>query len=126
MEPSLFLTRLLGVVTTVASVSLLLNRKFYAHAVRKYIKDQGFLLLSGLLALVAGTSILLLHPTWSGWQMLIPLIGVFALLKGAALLLFPESMISLTKSLTKKSTWVSFAIIDLVFGLFFLYQGFLA
>jgi asparagine N-glycosylation enzyme membrane subunit Stt3 len=113
MEETLFVTRLLGIVTTVASLSLLLNRKFYAHAVRKYIKDEGFLLLSGLLALVAGASILLLHPTWNGWHMLIPLIGLFALVKGASLLLFPQSMISLTKSLTRKSTWVSFAIIDL-------------
>ena len=111
---------------TVVSVSLLLNRSFYAHAVHKYLKDKGFLLLSGLLSLVAGSSVLLLHPTWNGWQMLIPLIGLIALLKGISLLLFPESMINLTKSLTKRSTWVSFAIIDFCFGLFFLYQGFLA
>ncbi len=126
MEPSMFLTRLIGIVTTVISISLLLNREFYAQAVHKYLKDKGFLLLAGLLSLVTGASILLMHPSWDGWAMLIPLIGLIALLKGISLLLFPQSMISLTKSLTKRSTWISFAIIDLCFGLFFLYQGFLA
>lgn len=121
----MFLTKLFGIVLTALSVSLLLNRKFYRHAVKSYLKDQSFILLSGILALVGGASIVILHPVWAGWEVVLTLVGWIMLIKGVLYLLVPEGMVSLAKKFTKKGTWISLAVIDLAFGLFFLYQGFL-
>jgi uncharacterized protein YjeT (DUF2065 family) len=117
--------RILGIVLTVSGLSLLFNKKGVRSLIEETTQNQGLLWLFGFFALVMGSILVVLNNVWgSGVQLLVTLIGWLTLIKGAFILLFPNTAVSLSKKWDKKGLFVFSGLGTLVLGLILLYAGF--
>jgi len=119
-----YLAEVWGISIVAVSLSLLVKEK-YLKRVLASIEDDATLFLWGLISLVIGLAMILAYNVWDkNWQIIITLFGWAALLKGLAILFFPELTKFLTKKMENKS-WIPIALVIGVFiGLIITYLGF--
>jgi len=128
MELSLYMAQLLGVVSVVIGLALLLRTSFYQKMYKTIIKNEAMLALSGMLAIVLGTVIVLAHNVWvADWPVIITVFGWLGVLKGVLLLFLPEEMAGLTVKWFKgKGLLVFGGLFYLILGLILGYFGWFA
>lgn len=126
MDVSILLARIIGVTFTVLYGGFLLNRKFYNY--ESLSKQPFLLLLSGLIALILGQIILLMHPAWTpDWRSIITFIGWLLTFSGVLRLLAPKSVLKMGHFLSKRPEVVySLSTICFIIGLYLTYIGYLA
>ena len=79
MQTSLFLAKLLGPVLFVTGIGLLANRAGYQAMAKEFLKSRALIYLAGLLALIPGIALVLVHNVWAAdWRVLITLFGWLA------------------------------------------------
>lgn len=88
------------------------------------VQNPGTLYLMGIVALILGVVMTASRAAWSGWQLLVALIGWLALAKGTVIILFPESIASLYRRMNKPGVFAVGGIVIVVIGLFFMWIGF--
>ncbi len=123
----MFLAKLFGAVYVAVGLGMLFSPKYYSKAVKEMVKEYGMMYFGGAVALVVGLAIVLHHNVWQGWPILVTVLGWAALVKGFALLIFPEWMSKFTKHFFKSAEslgWWGFFVLTL--GLLFSYFGWLA
>ena len=126
METSLIIARILGVIYFSFGVGLLLNSNYYKEIMQKLLDNAGYMLLAGFFAVVVGFLIIENHDIWTdAWTSIISIIGWIALIKGILILAFPRSFGIFKPMLTGKAMHYVLTPFVLLFGLFFLYYGFL-
>jgi len=126
MNTSILIAQILAIVYLSIAFGILINPKYYTKAFKEIMNSAVTVYLGGIMALVAGFFIVKFHNIWiKDWVVLITVIGWGALLKGVALLAFPDQFISMFDSWFKKKVGKTGFII-LVIGLIFGYFGFLA
>ena len=119
-------SRILGIVLTVSGLSLLFNKKGVRSLIEETTQSQGLLWLFGFFALVMGSILVVFNNVWSsGMQLLVTIIGWLTLIKGAFILLFPNTAISLSKKWDKNGLFAVSGLGALVLGLILLYAGFM-
>jgi uncharacterized protein YjeT (DUF2065 family) len=119
-------SRILGIVLTVSGLSILFNKKGVRSLIEGTTQSQGLLWLFGFFALVMGSVLVVLNNVWgSGLQLLVTIIGWLTLIKGAFILLFPTTAISLSQKWDKSGLSVFSGLAALVLGLILLYAGFI-
>ena len=121
-----YLAEVWGISIVIVSLALLIKEN-YLKSIFNSIEDNANLFLWGLISLVIGISMVLSYNVWDkNWQVIITLFGWAALLKGLAILFFPE----LAKKWTRKmenSSFIPYALVIAVFiGLIITYLGFTA
>jgi uncharacterized membrane protein len=93
MERSLLLARFIGPYIILIGIGLLLNRKTFRKIMEDFPKNHSLVFVTGLMTFVAGLSIVLFHNIWVlDWRLVITLFGWVALIKGAWLVLLPETL----------------------------------
>jgi uncharacterized membrane protein len=106
MELSLYLGQLMSVVLVVVGLALLLRSKHYAKTYKAWMKDSALTLFTGMLMLVVGVALVLVHNIWiASWEVLITIVAWAMVLKGVLFLLLPEEMEKLVDSLMKMN-WI--------------------
>jgi hypothetical protein len=126
MYIQIVLARILGVVLLVTGLSVS-SKKSIIAIVKESQQHRAFLWLSGLVALVLGCTLLGLYSTWnSGWYALITLIGWIAVLKGIAILLFPDATIKFYKKFKTEKLLSSAGIVVIILSIVLLWAGFVA
>lgn len=91
MERSLFLAQLLGPVLLVLGIALIANRQAFRSLAEEFLQSGALIFLSGLLALVPGLAIVLLHNVWVfDWRVLITVFGWLSTIGGALRILAPR------------------------------------
>jgi|CXWL01.1.fsa_nt_gi hypothetical protein len=129
MDTSIFLAQLLGPVLLTVSVAMLARPKAMSDMMKTFTTAQGqvWVFLLGLLAMIAGLSIVLVHNVWDGtWRVILTLFGWGLVIKGAIRLFFPEwalktaGAVASNKALMKVCTFLLFVI-----GLYLSYRGFM-
>ena len=91
MQPARFIARLIGPAYLAVGIGILLNGSFYSGLVAEAVKSPTLIYFSGLLALVSGLAILNVHRSWSGWPVLITIIGWLLVIGGAVRLVLPAT-----------------------------------
>lgn len=90
---SIWLAKLMGPIILLLALSMILNPRGIHEISRQFITDRPLILISGVLATLAGLSIVKLHNVWLwGWQVVITLFG-WALLVGGALRVLAPGMV---------------------------------
>jgi hypothetical protein len=126
METSLFIARIIGVLYFSLGIGLLLYSGYYREFFQKVLEKKGFMFLGGMLAIIVGFLIIENHSVYTDvWTSIISIIGWLALIKGIIIFAFPKSFGFFTSLMQKKTFTYVLTPFVLIFGLFFLYYGFL-
>lgn len=115
--------QLLGIVLVVLGVSWVVNHGAYRRLVKDMAKSESVLLLMGMIALVTGYALLVLHTTDS---IIITVLGWLTLVKGVAIIFFPAvgNVYAFLNGMKRYFSFMPWLI--LVLGLASLYLGYLA
>ncbi len=126
MNTSIAIAQFLGILLAVMGLSVVTDRKNIAAALEKTVQDRGFLWLWGFLILSMGAVLVVLNNIWASGllALLITILGWLTLIKGAFLLLFPNSAVSVYKWANRDGILIFGGIVAFVLGLILLYKGF--
>lgn len=93
---TIYLSRLLGVVFLIVAVAMLADRETGVAALGQLGVDRTPLLLLGLVRVVFGVVIVLVHNVWRQgiWPLVVTLTGWAILVRGVAVLLIPPDAIA--------------------------------
>jgi hypothetical protein len=127
MEISILIARIIAVIYISFGIGLLTSRKYYQEQFTKLLNDSTYLILGGILAIIFGFLITEYHNIWTNdWRVVITIIGWVALAKGVWLIAFPKSVLVFEKLFTNTKLLTILIPFVLLFGLFFVYVGFLS
>lgn len=102
MEASIFIGKLLAVLYLVVGVGIFLSPAFYRKVMANMVSTPALLYLGGLMALLAGSLIVMFHNVWRlEWTLLITLIGWLALAKGILFMTLPDLMLGQFQALAE-------------------------
>ena len=121
-----YLAELWGISLVVIAFAMLLKPK-YLNMLFTGAEKEETLFLWGILTFLIGLAMVLAHNIWvKDWQVIITLFGWASLLKGLAILFFPEFFMRYAKKIENKQ-WLPIALVIAVFiGLIITYFGFTA
>ena len=126
MAIEIFVARIIAIMYFVIGIAGLMDKKYYLNTMQEIMKNSGIRLVFGMLGMIVSFIIVFYHNVWTGWPILITLIGWIGLIKSINMILFP-------KFLERKSNFVfkgGFAkvmpYICIILALIFGYFGFLA
>ena len=89
---TIYLSRLIGLLTLIAALSMLADKPQAIDTVRAVIQDRSPLLILGMLGTAAGLAVVLGHQVWSGGVLpvLVTAIGWIVLIRGTILLFLSQ------------------------------------
>ena len=126
METSLALAHILGPLLVVAGLAFLLHFKRMQKMIKEFTKSPTLVYFAGGFNLIFGLVILEIHNVWEpNWTLLITLMGLFALLRGVLVLLFPDLVTKGVKMWKSKSNYTLFSVVLLLLGVFLCYMSYL-
>jgi hypothetical protein len=124
METSIYLAKLMGPIYLVIAIGMLLNRDHFRAVAKEVAASPALFYLSGVLALVIGGLIVLLNNVWSGWPVVITLVGWAAILKGIVRTVLPTQATSWVAKVTANDTAMTAAgLVALALGAFLTAMG---
>lgn len=122
MELSTLTAQILALVYLAAGVGALTSKLSYNDILEEFVKSRGLTYLAGFMALVLGMIVVHYHNYWvADWTVLITLFAWAAVIKGVAMIAFPQTLPSF-RGLFKHTKL--FGLIAIVLGLLFGYFGF--
>jgi hypothetical protein len=127
MDTSIFLARVIGLVSVMSTAANLSRYKESIALEHEMAKSPLLVHLSGFTFLVLGTLLVVSHPVWTlDWRLVITVMGWLLLLKGAGRIFFPGVVRRVLER--KRDDWlfVLGELAVLLAGGFLLYYGFLA
>jgi hypothetical protein len=93
METSIFLARLIGPVLLVMGVGMVANRQGFRTMAEEFLASRALIFLAGLLALVPGLAIVLVHNVWAfDWRLIITVLGWLSVIGGMFRILLPQQV----------------------------------
>jgi hypothetical protein len=128
-EPTVFLSRLIGLVALIVAVPMILDKQSMLATFGVVVGDRGLLLLVGLASVVAGAAIVLLHNVWRKglWPLVVTLCGWLLLLRGVLILFLPADVIAgLMGTFHVAEYFYAYAAIPLIVGAYLCLRGFTA
>lgn len=126
MDISKFLAKVLGLYLIIVSVIMLVNINQFTVNVTALLNDSPLMFVTGFFTLILGVVMVVSHTIWQwNWRVLITIISWLTVLKGIALLLYPQYLdkTSILVFHSVNSSYIS-ASIDLIIGLMLSYFGF--
>ena len=124
METSILLAKIMGLYLIIMFVSVLINKKLMPSLIKDVIKDTALMMFGGAMTLILGLLLVLTHNIWTAdWVGLVTLLGWLVLIKGLALVLFPEQSPSWVTKI-KSGTIAAGSVIMLKVGIYLTYVGF--
>ena len=126
MDNSIFLAKFIGPYIMVISISLLFNLKAFQKIMEDFFKNAALVYVTGLITFVAGLAIVLFHNLWIlDWRIIVTLLGWNILIKGAWLIISPDTSAKMAALFTKNNKLVIIPwIIMLAIGIFLTAKGY--
>lgn len=125
METSIYLAKLIGPIYLVIAVGMLLNQDHFRAVAKEVAASPALFYLTGTIALIAGGLIVLLHNVWSGWPIVITLLGWAAVLKGVVRTVLPTQAMSWVAKVTANANAMTAAgLAALALGTYLAAMGF--
>ncbi len=128
MPTSIFLARLLGPILLVPGLGLLFNPRGFRTIAAEVLGSLTLVYLFGVMDFATGLAIVLTHNVWTAnWRVLITLIGWLMLLRGAARILIPDTIMGYAAKLVRnKQFYLVSGIVLIILGLVLCYFGYVA
>lgn len=126
---SIIIARLLGPLLLASAAAVLVNRKGIEKLAVEASKHLGLIYLTGVMSLVSGLAIVQFHNVWSGWAVLITIVGWMSIFRGIFRMVAPEQtakMIEKTVAKGKGKALAGMAVVSGMIGLFLTIEGLLA
>jgi hypothetical protein len=126
MQSSIFLARLLGPLLLLPGIGLLINQRAFRTMASEVIGSITLVYLFGLMDFAAGLAILLVHNVWvADWRVIITLLGWLLLIRGAARVLIPETLMGYAKNIMRgRNVYLVSGIVLSFLGLVLCYFGY--
>lgn len=122
---TLVLAKILGIYFLAIGIAFIIHPERFKKMYQQVAKDQNFLLMGGMLALLIGAVIVSIHNRWVlEWPVVITVLGWWSIIKGFALFAFPD-FIKLFSFLQNRSNlfYRMISLVYIVIGLFLAYHG---
>jgi hypothetical protein len=125
METSIYLAKLIGPIYLVVAAGLLLNQEHYRSVAKEFTASPALFYLSGAMALIIGGLIVMLHNVWSGWPIVITLLGWAAIAKGVVRMLAPAWATGVIAKMTaNKNALTATGLVALALGAYLTAMGY--
>jgi hypothetical protein len=125
METSILIARMLGPFYVLVGISMLLNRSFFEKAATGIEESPALFYISGVLAFAFGATIVAIHSVWSGWPLLITLLGWAGVVKGSVRIALPDQSRAMVAGLIRSpNALTGTALVALALGVYLTAQGF--
>jgi hypothetical protein len=127
MERSHFLAKLIGPVFIAGGLGMLFNTTVYRAMFERALHDHMLIYLSGVLALVAGFAVVIMHNDWKWhWPLIITVLGWLALIGGIVRMIAPQVIESFGLSVLSYSNFFTIdGGIAVLLGVLLCYFGYL-
>jgi len=127
METSLFLAKVIGLVSVTSTAAILIRYKESLALEDEAAKSPALIYLSGFAFLILGTLLVVSHSVWTfDWRLVITIMGWLVLLKGAGRIFFPSAVRRLIEKKRDDRRFLLGEVVVLLVGLYLLYYGFIA
>jgi hypothetical protein len=127
MQPAVFIARLLGPTFVAIGLGILANGPFYSALILEAVHSPTLIYFSGLMSLVPGLAILNVHRSWSGWPVIITIIGWLMVIGGVIRLVLPATTATLATDLYSHAIALLIAaIVVLIVGAYLCFEGYRA
>ena len=127
METSLFLAKVIGLVSVISTAAILIRYKESLALEDEAAKSPALIYLSGFAFLILGTLLVVSHSVWTfDWRLVITIMGWLVLLKGAGRIFFPSAVRRLIEKKRDDRRFLLGEVVVLLVGLYLLYYGFIA
>ena len=90
---------LMGPTLLAMGIAMLVNLGFFSVMVEQVSHDIALIFISGVLLLVAGLAIVRVHNIWSGWPVVVTVLGWLAIIGGLARLFFPARLAAIAANM---------------------------
>lgn len=127
MNRSRFLAGLIGPTLSAVGVSIILNPGLVVDLAETVQGEIAFVLVAGLLALVAGLAIVMSHNLWRGWPAIVTIFGWLSVFGGLVRILFPHQMLAFADAAADTGTPAAPVLAGALFllGLYLSWKAFL-
>lgn len=122
---SIFLARLLGFQLLIVGIAMFMQPERFRAAVKDFHSSQALVLIGAGLPLLFGLAIAIAHNVWSGWPILITLLGYLMIAKGLSRLFMADQGRKLSEELLGPSYHKPASIAVVALGVILLVLGFL-
>ena len=126
MDNSILLAKFIGPYIMVVSIGLLFNSKAFQKIMEDFSKNSALVYVAGLITFVAGLTVTLFHNLWVlDWRIIITLLGWNMFIKGAWLIISPDTSAKMAASFAKNRKLVIILwVIMLAIGVFLTTKGY--
>lgn len=126
MQTSIFLARLLGPLFIVIALGIFANEKAIRALGKEMLGSYALIFLFGVVDLVAGIAIVLVHNVWiADWRVIITVLGWIMIVRGALRVLAPDVFRkNATKILRNKHLFTVSAVVIVIIGAVLCYYGY--
>jgi hypothetical protein len=127
MERSHFLAKLIGPVLIAGGLGMLFNSTVYRAMFERALHDHMLIYLSGVLALLGGLAIVIMHNDWKWhWPLIITVFGWLALIGGIVRMIAPQAIESIGLSVLGYQNFLTIdGVIAALLGVLLCYFGYL-
>ena len=123
-DSSVAFAQILGIIFLAGGLNALFSRKAMSNAIGGVTENLALLWVWGFINLLFGATIVALHSAWSSdWRTIITAVGWAGVIKGAFLMLFPNSAGALYRTSNTAGVLTTGGIVATLLGLFLLYVG---
>ena len=125
MDHSKFIASLVGPVALALGLSMLVNGDLFPAMLQQIQNNFPLIVVAGVLALVAGLAIVRTHPIWSGWPVIITILGWLLVIGGLLRIVFPHQMAELAMRLVPNPVLLTIpAVVLCLVGAFLSYKAY--
>lgn len=126
METSIYLARVIGLVSVISTVAIMIRYKHSLFLEAETLKYPSNIYQSGFVILLLGILIIVSHPVWAlDWRLAITLVGWLLLLKGVGRIFFPDAVSNLVEKKKNNRKFILGEVAVFIMGLYLLYHGFI-
>ncbi len=102
MQTSIFIAKLIGPMLVVPGLIGLANPGHVKVVGKEFLKSPALIFIAGAMAFIAGLAVVNVHNIWTGWPLIITLIGWLMLAAGVVRMGFPGIVTVMGESMMAK------------------------
>ena len=126
MDTTILLSKVIGLLLVITSLSFMLRRKYYATAIEEIVQARALRMMLSLIELTAGLFLIVLHTDWSSLAAsIITLVGWLAVIESTLYLFMSDNAFArLVAAFNKPGWYIGGGIVGLVAGAYLALYGF--
>jgi len=125
MAIEILIIRIFAILYLIIGIVGIKDKKYYANLTHEIMKNVSLRFTWGMFAFIVGFLIVSYHNVWTGWPIIVTLIGWIGLIKGITIILFPNILEKKANFVFKGGLAKILPYICIVLALVFGYLGFL-